>query len=351
MPRCFKPSQMNMPKFYFVVLLTLLLVSACSSFSYQSKTHDINVVSSSQISPVAVRVVKHAIGQTLVPVHPQRVVVIDPWLVEIPVALGVKLVGAPNPAKTLQVVGLENKHLGVEDIGALLTPPNMEKVLTLKPDLILGTIRNRESYSLWSHIAPTVLVKMESNGDWKQPFMLVANALGKTETAKDLIFNYNARLAKFKEKMGSQLKETVVSVVRLIPGTINPLTKGSFSGVILEDAGLIRPPSQNLDAIATQKKGGNSVGYNISPEVLTQIDGDVLFAVLYGFKNPTESNSALHQLMAEPLWSKLNVARQHKVYVVDAYYWLSGSYLSANRVLDDLFSYLSIAGRGSHKRI
>jgi iron complex transport system substrate-binding protein len=260
--------------------------------------------------------------------------------VEIPLALGVNLVGAPDPTKTLQGLGLDHKHRGVEDIGAVLTPPNMEKVITLKPDLILGTTRNRDTYSLWSHIAPTVLLKVQSNGDWKKPFMPAAKALGKTETAKRLMDNYNARLTKFKQKIGSRLKKTVVSVVRLIPQTINPLTKGAFSGVILEDAGLIRPPSENLDAKATQKKAGNPVGYNISPEVLTQIDGDILFLVRYGFKDPAQSKIAVNKLMAEPLWSKLNVVRQGKVYIVDDYYWLTGSYISANRVIDDLFRYI-----------
>ncbi|MHC5934692.1 ABC transporter substrate-binding protein [Nostoc sp.] len=328
-----------MPKFCFFVMLTLLVISACSSFSRQLPTRDIGVVPSSQTSP-PVHVVKHAMGQTLVPVHPQRVVVIDPWLVEIPLALGVNLVGAPGLASTLQGLGLEDKHPGIEDIGALLTPPNMEKVITLKPDLILGTIRNRDTYNLWSHIAPTVLLKVQSNGDWKQPFMPAAKALGKTETAKRLIDDYNIRLAEFKQKMGSRLKKTLVSVVRLIPETINPLTKGAFSGVIIEDAGLIRPPSQNLDAKATQKKAGNPVGYNISSEVLTQIDGDILFIVRYGFKDPAQSKIAVHKLMAEPLWSKLNVVRQRKVYVVDDFYWLTGSYLSANRVINDLFTYI-----------
>ncbi|MEH2302877.1 MAG: ABC transporter substrate-binding protein [Nostoc sp.] len=245
------------------MLLTLLIISACGSFSRQLPTRDIAVVPSSQTSPVPIHVVKHAMGQTLVPVHPQRVVVIDPWLVEIPLALGANLVGAPDPTKTLQGLGLVDKHPGVENIGAVLTPPNMEKVITLKPDLILGTMRNSDTYSLWSHIAPTVLLKVQSNGDWKQPFMPAAKALGKTETAKRLMDNYNARLTEFKQKIGSRLKKILVSVVRLIPETINPLTKGAFSGVIIEDAGLIRPPSQNLDVKATQKKAGNPVGYNI----------------------------------------------------------------------------------------
>jgi iron complex transport system substrate-binding protein len=261
--------------------------------------------------------------------------------VQIPLALGVKVVGAPGLALTLQGLGLDNKQLGIKDIGAAFSPTNLEKVMTLKPDLILGTIdENRDNYSLLSHIAPTVLVKMPNSGDWKESFMPAANALGQTEAAKLIIDKYNARLTEFKEKMGSRLKKIRVSVVQLMPKRIQATTKSSFSGVILEDAGLIRPPSQNLDKIGTKKKEGSPVGYGVSPEVLNQIDGDVLFILRYGFKDPIESKTALRQLIAEPLWSKLNVARQGKIHIVDEFCWLAGSYLSANRVLDDLFTYL-----------
>ncbi len=323
------------------MLLTLLVVSACSFFNPQLPKRNISLVSSSQRASVEVHLVQHAMGQTLVPVHPQRVVVIQRWLVQIPLALGVKLVGAPGLALTLQGLGLDNQRLGIEDIGAAFSPTNLEKIMTLKPDLILGTIdENRGNYSLLSHIAPTVLVKMPNSGDWKESFMPAANALGQTEAAKRIIDKYNARIAEFKEKMGSRLKKTQVSVVRLSPKLIDVTTKGSFSGVILEDVGLIRPPSQNLDAEETKKKEGSPVGYSLSPELLTQIDGDILFLLRYGFKKPSESNSALRQLIAEPLWSKLNVVKQGKIHMVDEFYWLAGSYLSANRVLDDLFTYL-----------
>jgi iron complex transport system substrate-binding protein len=181
---------------------------------------------------------------------------------------------------------------------------------------------------------------MPNSGDWKMPFMPAANALGKTEAAKLVIDKYHARIAEFKEKMGSRLKKTQVSVVQLMPKLIQATTKSSFSGVILEDAGLIRPPSQNLDKIGTKKKTGSPVGYPVSPEVLSQIDGDVLFILRYGFKKPAESKTALRQLMAEPLWSKLNIAKPGKIHIVDEFCWLAGSYLSANRVLDDLFTYL-----------
>ncbi len=69
------------------------------------------------------------------------------------------------------------------------------------------------------------------------------------------------------------------------------------------------------------------------------IDADFLFVVTSNFSNPADSELAFQQLQKEPLWSKLKVVQQGKVHVVGQY-WLFGSYLSANRVLDDLFKYL-----------
>ncbi|WP_375513708.1 hypothetical protein [uncultured Nostoc sp.] len=200
--------------------------------------------------------------------------------------------------------------------------------------------QSSHSVHLVGHGAGGAILKIENSGDWKQPFMPAAKALGKTETAKRLVDNYNARLTEFKQKMGYRLKKTVVSVVRLIPQTINLLTKGAFSGVLIEDAGLIRPPLQNLDAIATQKKWGSPINYNISSQILAQIDGNVLFIPLFGFKDPTKANNAVHQFMAESLWSKLKVVKQGKFYVINGFYWQGNSYISANRVLDDLFTYI-----------
>ncbi len=62
------------------------MVSVYSSFGHQLPTRNIGVVSSSRTSPVAFHAVQHLMGQTLIPTHPQRVVVLDPWIVEIPLA-------------------------------------------------------------------------------------------------------------------------------------------------------------------------------------------------------------------------------------------------------------------------
>ncbi|MFN6568404.1 hypothetical protein [Dendronalium sp. ChiSLP03b] len=47
----------------------------------------------------------------------------------------------------------------------------------------------------------------------------------------------------------------------------------------------------------------------------------------------------VEQLMTQPLWRKLKVVQQGKVHVMGEC-WLAGSYISANRVLNNLFKYL-----------
>lgn len=110
---------------------------------------------------------------------------------------------------------------------------------------------------------------MKYNGQWKEPFIQIAEFLGQTEKAKQIVSQYNARIAEFKTKMGSRLKNLKVSVVSLTPGAINLSTKSSFCGVILEDFGFQRPPSQNLDINATRKLASYPVNYVISAELLT----------------------------------------------------------------------------------
>ncbi len=256
---------------------------------------------------------------------------LDSYATEAAISLGVKLKGT---TKRL------SPHLRLDNIVDIGWPPNLEKVLALKPDLLIGELRDLQSdYSLWSHVAPTVVYHQKSLTEWKLPFMLVAEALGQTEKALQVVAQYNARVAEFKARMGERLKQTRISVVNFHPGVIMVRPKSAFSGAILEELGLDRPRLQKLNPTAVTKLSGIPGMYMISPELMTLIDADVLFVLNPGFPTPVDSKLVLKQLMAEPLWSKLKVVQEGKVYVV-GHYWYFGSYLSALLVLDDLFKYL-----------
>lgn len=318
-------------RLFAIALFCLVSLCACN---YWINPHNSRQLTLSPLK-TDVRAIAHAMGETTVPLHPQRVVAIHWYAAEVATALGVKLLGIPGPI--LHYLDPKNIPKDITDIG---WPVNIEKVVALKPDLLLGSVGwYQDTYRLWSQIAPTVLDTMKYNGQWKEPFFQIARFLGKTEKAKQIVSQYNARIAEFKTKIGSRLKNMKVSVVSLNPGAINLVTKSSFSGVILEDFGLQRPPSQDLDVNATRKLSNYPVNYVISAELLAKLDGDALFLIASRFNSPLESQRAIGQLQTEPLWSKLKVVQQGKVYGVGEY-WLSGSYITANRVIDDLFKYI-----------
>ena len=309
-----------------IALFCLLPLCACHSWTL------LHIPSTKLPSQVDVRIVKHALGETAIPLHPQRVVSFNGYSTEVAILLGVKLCGYYQRGMRSE---WQRFDLSIGD------PPNIEKVLALKPDLLVGSRGLlQELYSVWSHIAPTFVYELKNDTKWKQPFIEVAQALGQTEeSAKQIVALYNARVAKFRASMGEKLKQTRVSVVHISPGKIIVRTQDSFSGAILSELGLERPPSQKLNTTPITKIVGDSSWYQIPSELLTLIDGDILFVVSPSFPTLTNSQFMLEQLKSEPLWSKLKVVRQGKVYLVGEY-WLTGNYLSALRVLDDLFKYL-----------
>ena len=313
------------------LLAVVVWLNGCFFFNYPKVNHNKSVSSLSQV-----RVVQHLMGKTIVPAHPQRVVVLSGRCLENALALGIKPIAA-SKLFVSQLQRLVGPLSGIEDVDWL--SPSIEKVLFLKPDLILGMHFHQDIYPLLSHIAPTVLAPPGASGAWKESFAFTASVLGKTKTAQQVMDNYYARLTQFKAKMGDRLNTTLVSVAELRTDALWLWAKASFSGVILKDAGVARPYSQTLDSQATLSLGGGPAAYALSEELLSELDGDILFLVSEDALGKRDLHPMLEQLKAEPLWSKLKVVQQEKVHEV-GFYWVQFGPLAANRMIDDLERYL-----------
>ncbi|GAA6619145.1 ABC transporter substrate-binding protein [Scytonema sp. NUACC26] len=294
----------------------------------------------------AIRVVKHSLGETKVPIHPQRVVVLHGFMWTDALAVGVKPIGAPLKIPLIQPTSEQRQS--VVDVGFL--PNNLEKVLALKPDLILGLFeQQKDIYPLLSHIAPTVLIEVKNVRDWKDHFMQVANALNKTEEAQKVLFNYHSRIKKFRATAGVDAKrlivrhrfpQTPVLVVGFYNGNCRVFSweENSFSGGIIEEAGLtLKTAPSQLNKL--QKSGI----YSISWERLDLIDNSIIFLspshFLFSKSDIEENQKAVKQLQTMPLWLRLKSVQQGKVYPVKVH-WVGNGPIAANRVLDDLFKYL-----------
>lgn len=301
-------------------LLSLtLLLSACNSTPPNSASTRIIPASTT-----ACRTIEHGMGKTCVPLNPKRVVVLGE--LDNVLALGVKPVGAVTLDQGRFIDYLAKQARGIESVGTY-SQPNLEKILLLKPDLIIGAIWDgKEVYDHLDRIAPTVFIDTSEHRAWKSWLTKTAEALGKTPEAEKLLQNYEQRVQKLQQAMGDRSSNTQISVVNFWQNNVRIYMKQSFSGVILQEVGLARPPAQNKDKLWER----------ISLELIPKMDGDVIFLLLGGHKK-----SNLAKFKQHPLWSQLKPVQANKVYEVDSSTWIAGSgMIGANLILDDLSRYL-----------
>ncbi|MEL6398377.1 MAG: iron-siderophore ABC transporter substrate-binding protein [Cyanobacteria bacterium J06626_4] len=300
---------------FLAALVAVVTVAACGA----------NQSSDEPIPAAEGRMIQHAMGETVVPQTPERAVLL--WSAVDALALGVEPVGAVLSAPP-QIVGDEAPRLSdrTEGIAAVgnFAQPNLETIVELQPDLILGTMFAESFYPQLSQIAPTVLIDISGEvAAWKEYIQTWATALGKSDEAQALIQQYEQRIAQFQQAMGDRLDTTVVSVARFLPDQIHIYQEDSLPGVVLAEAGLPRPESQ-------QRDNHDEI---ISLESLPSIDGDVLFFVQ---DNPEESTLA--QAQESQLWSQLDVVQREQVHEVSAEVWfLNPGIVSAHMMLNDLF--------------
>ncbi|MEM7803068.1 MAG: ABC transporter substrate-binding protein, partial [Chloroflexota bacterium] len=168
------------------------------------------------------RSIEHALGTTDVPADPQRVVVLD--AMDNVLAMGITPVGAANWIGTATGEAaafptyLDASELeGIEWLGNNRSP-NLELILELEPDLIIGRQnRHEEIYDQLSAIAPTVIYNQRDLGGWKGQFFAYADALNRMQEAEALMAAYDERAAGIAEQLTSLDSPPEVSVIRADP--------------------------------------------------------------------------------------------------------------------------------------
>lgn len=310
--------------FFWRLILGFLgftLVAACNYHS----TQDISLLFKPPVAEC--RQVKHIMGETCVPIHPQRVITLSLSTLGNVLALGVKPIATTNEVhqgeKSLTL--LQGKTEGIKLIG--LSQPNLEATLLLKPDLIIGVDWFKPIYPILSKIAPTVLGELNYS-TWEKHLTFVAEVLGKQEAEQALWKRYYQRIERLKQALGNRYQDKKISFIYVGRDRIHIDARNSYAGSIISDAILQRPVSQNIDA-----------PYGASPislEELEKVDGDILFVTTFS----NNGNEFLKKQQQEPLWKTLKAVRENRVYYVDFTSWAATNMLGTDAVIDDLFKYL-----------
>lgn len=318
------PRYLSRP-FVLVALVLAVLTAACGGgTSGSSNAGSTTAPEATEAESAFPRTVSHAMGETEIPTEPTRVVVLDTGELDSVTAFGVTPVGAVRaPVEDGLLDYLQDQTEGTELVGTI-SEVNLEAVAALRPDLILSSkLRHEDIYDELSQIGPTVFT--ETVGVvWKDNLQVHAEALGVEDEAAEMLADFEERAEQLGEKLREERGELpTISMVRFLPDETRLYQKASFIGTILEDAGLPRPPAQDVDDFAAE----------ISAEQLEQADADVIFTANYG---PAEDTTK-SELTSNPLWENLAAVQAGNVHEVPDDYWMLGIGIqAANLVLDDL---------------
>jgi iron complex transport system substrate-binding protein len=272
------------------------------------------------------RLIAHFMGESCVPEHPERVIVLDTGELDGALSLGIKPVGAvqslPGQPFPEYLTVLTD---GIELVGTVIEP-NLEAILSLNPDLILSSaVRHEAIYNELSAIAPTVFTETVGVA-WKENLEIYAEALNRQDALEVRFFEYESRIETIRDAV--DVVSTEVSIIRFVPGQNRVMQRGSFIGTIIDDIGFQRPESQQGDEFMIE----------ISQEQINLMDGDVIFLSVYG--DPIETE--LDRFTDSPLWQTLGAVQSGSVYRVSDDHWFLGiGFIGANHVLDDILISLS----------
>jgi iron complex transport system substrate-binding protein len=264
------------------------------------------------------------------PTHPQRIVALVPaFPLGVPIELGMPVVGAPLVGMNDTTMRDKAIAAGVTDLGSFFEP-SIEKLIALKPDLIIGSdYLGEEAYQRVSKIAPTAFVTARN---WKEHYRTIAEIGGGTEIMSRLFADYDRRVAAVRERVPKDVK---VSFVRITPNEFqvyldHPNAWAPFD--IMREVGVKRP------AFETSETSGDAKRLDF--EGLSALEGDILLYMVGG-TNDSETSGRYEAVLSNPLWQMLPAVKAKRAYRVDSATWMEfNGIASAHKVLDDIETYI-----------
>lgn len=225
--------------------------------------------------------IKHAFGETIIPVKPQRIVTWGWSTQDAVIALGEVPVGVPffgyggdgNGAlrwtkDAVAAMGAEFPTI-LPDTGR---EPPIEAIAALKPDLILAVYSgiSEEQYKVLSGIAPVVAFpETPWDTSWQDTVTITGEAIGKKAEGETLVAELEQFIkdetAKYPELAGASF-----AAIAEWNGEINVYGNLDSRVRFLVDAGLVSAPS------VSELAKGEDLYFMLSYENLDQLTSDVL---------------------------------------------------------------------------
>lgn len=301
--------------FFFLSILTNILAGCAETPENSSATSKV-IDKTAMEKSLWPRTIEDALGkQITLKKKPERIAILDFGFMESMFALKTAPIASTYAERSLKGFGTLQGYAAnaqVEDLGEAKAP-NLEKLVELKPDLILYTAEpehlDMKLYEQASQIAPVVTFNSPA---WKNQLRDFAECFGEEEKAETYISDLESRIAESRKKLSGYSDKTVALLFETSGN------KGNFVIIGTEENPVWFSQEDGLGL--TAPNGCPNKEESISLEGLAAMNPDYIFILgsLGSEANGYTQSFLSKETQVSSVWQSLTAVKNEHVYHLDA---------------------------------
>ncbi|WP_340398372.1 ABC transporter substrate-binding protein [Paenibacillus sp. FSL H8-0079] len=234
---------------------------------------------------------------------PERIVILNNELTELFYQVGGEAVGIATSAG----VNTPAEATGVKQVG-LINSINMEEVLQLKPDLVIGQpLFHKDLSSTFADSGiPFAILTVKSIEDIRSNAKLFGQIIGKEQQAEIEITDMDAKLKALTTDLPANKPSYAIITLMM-----NTASMQKSSSIALDIAKMLQ-----MNNIAEDLPSGKMLSsVPFSMEKLVELNPDYLFIVVHGTDEDGQ-RMIKSQLESNPAWSSLQAVKSDRLHVL-----------------------------------
>lgn len=257
--------------------------------------------------------------------NPETVVVFDFGILDTLDQLGVEVSGVAQKNVPSYLSKYEDEKY--ENIGGL-KEPDLEKIHSMKPDVIFISGRQSDMYEELSKIAPTIYVGLDTTNymtSFKENMDMVAELFDKQDEMKKELASIDEKIAAIQEK--TEATDDQALIVLANEGKVSAYGEGSRFGIIHDVFGF-KAADKDIEA----STHGNGVAF----EYILEKNPDVLFVI--DRTAVVGGETSAKETIENDLVKKTKAFENDAIYYLDPNYWYlsGGGLLSINEMIKEI---------------
>jgi len=283
-----------------ILILSVVLV-ACGNNDNSNNNEDKEMVT-----------VTHELGETDVPVNPEKVIVFDFGILDTLDKLDIDVAAVPQ----VNIPSYLEKYEGdeYENVGSL-KEPDFEKIAEIDPDLIIISGRQSDLYDQLSELSPVTYLGVDTSrymDSFEENTRIVGDIFEKEDEVEEELEAIQSSIDGLKEKAAEADKNGLIVLAN--NDKISAYGPSSRFGIIHDVFG-INPADDKIEV--------STHGQNVTFEYVAETNPDMLFVI--DRSAAIGEGEVAKQIVENKLTERTNAYKDDKIIYLDPDFWyLSG---------------------------